>query len=73
MLSARSFGSEIERDRGKQRTRDAMLANARLGHVTGGVVYGYRNAPVYLAGDSSGNPIRSHVRRNIQAEEAAVI
>jgi len=73
MLSLAGFGGELEREKAKHRTRDALLARARKGLVTGGVVYGYRNVPVYAGTDSSGNSIRAQVRFEVHSEEAAVV
>ncbi len=72
-MAARGFAAEMEREKAKQRTRDALLARAKRGHVTGGVVYGYRNVPVFTGSDASGNPIRSHVRQTIADGEARVV
>ena len=36
MLSLTGFAAEMERERAKQRTYDAMLRKAKTGHVTGG-------------------------------------
>ena len=57
-----------ERDRGRRRTRDAMLAKAKAGHVTGGVTFGYVNVEVR---DAAGK--RSHVVRAVEPAEAAVV
>jgi site-specific DNA recombinase len=57
-----------ERDRGRRRTRDAMLHKARLGHVTGGVTFGYRNVEVRTPAGK-----RSHVERAVDPVEAAVV
>jgi DNA invertase Pin-like site-specific DNA recombinase len=46
MLSLANFASEMEREKAKQRTYDAMLRKAKSGHVTGGKVYGYDNKEV---------------------------
>ncbi len=46
MLSLTGFASEMERERAKQRTYDAMLRKAKAGHVTGGKTYGYDNREV---------------------------
>ncbi len=73
IMAARGFAAEVERAKARQRTRDAMQARAKRGHVTGGVVYGYRNVPVYSGTDASGNPIRSHVRHEIEPDEATVV
>ena len=68
LMSAVSFAAEIERDKARQRTYDAMVRKARTGHVTGGRVFGYDN--VEMLG-SSGE--RSHVERRINDAEAAVV
>jgi len=73
VMAARGFAAEMERETAKQRTRDALLARAKRGYVTGGVVYGYRNVAVYAGADASGNPIRSHVRLEIDPPEAEVV
>src|SRR5262245_15773057 len=52
LLSITTFADELERERARQRTRDAMLRKAKALHVTGGKVYGYRNETV-LAPDGS--------------------
>jgi hypothetical protein len=44
VLAARSFAAELERAKTKERTRDAHASRAQKGYVTGGVVYGYKNA-----------------------------
>jgi site-specific DNA recombinase len=67
MLSLTNFASELERERARQRTHDALIRKARDGHVAGGSVFGYRNVPV-LEGER-----RSHVRRVIVPAEAEVI
>src|SRR5207248_10217800 len=43
MLSLTAFADELEREKARQRTSDAMLRKARAGHVTGGRVFGYQN------------------------------
>ena len=43
LMSAMNFGADLERDKARQRTYDAMLTKAKAGHVTGGVCFGYRN------------------------------
>src|SRR5262247_4004963 len=42
MLSLTAFADELERERARQRTYDAMQRKARAGHSTGGSCYGYR-------------------------------
>jgi hypothetical protein len=68
MLSLNSFADEMERERARQRTAAAMVRKAKAGHVTGGVVYGYRNVAV-VAADGR----RSHVLREIDPGQAAIV
>jgi DNA invertase Pin-like site-specific DNA recombinase len=68
MLSLTAFADELEREKARQRTYDAMQRKARAGHVTGGRVFGYDN--VEIAGPDGQ---RSHVERRINDAEAAVV
>ena len=68
MLSLTAFADELEREKARQRTYDAMLRKAKAGHVTGGRVFGYDNVEV-LGGDGK----RSHVERQINPGEAAIV
>ncbi len=68
MLSLTNFASEMERERAKQRTYDAMLRKAKAGHVTGGCVFGYDNQEV-LSSDGG----RQHVVYVINEREANVV
>lgn len=68
MLSLTAFADELEREKARQRTRDAMVRKARAGHVTGGSCFGYRN--VEIVGPDGR---RSHVEREIVPAEADVI
>jgi site-specific DNA recombinase len=68
MMSLTAFADELEREKARQRTYDAMLRRAQAGHVTGGRLFGYDNVDVAgLDGQ------RSHVERRINQAEAAVI
>ena len=40
-MSVAAFADEVEREKARQRTRDAMVRKAQALHVTGGKVYGY--------------------------------
>ena len=67
LLSAVNFAAEIEREKGRQRTYDAMVRKARAGHVTGGRVRLYERAN---RGRPRGTPDqhgRSRVIRRISA------
>jgi len=68
MLWLTAFADELEREKARQRTYDAMLRKARAGHVTGGGCFGYRNVDITAARGQ-----RSHVERQIDDEQAAVI
>ena len=68
MLSLTAFADELEREKARQRTYDAMLRKARAGHVTGGRVFGYDN--VELVGPDGR---RSHVVRRINDQEASIV
>jgi site-specific DNA recombinase len=68
LLSVSAFADELERERARQRTKDALSQKARAGHVTGGRVFGYDNVDVPLPDGS-----RSHVERRINEAEAAVV
>lgn len=68
MLSLTGFASEVEREKAKQRTYDAMLRKAKAGHVTGGKVYGYNNHEILSA---EGH--RVHVLRVVNPREAELV
>lgn len=68
LLSVTAFADEMEREKARQRTYDAMARKARAGHVTGGRTFGYANVDV-LGPDGR----RSHVARQIDPTEAAVV
>jgi len=68
LLGAVTFAADLEREKARQRTYDAMLRKAKAGHVTGGSVFGYTNVDVVGADGK-----RSHVERRIHNEQAAVV
>ena len=72
MPSLATYADELEREKARQRTYDAMERKAKAGHVTGGRVFGYDNVPVLLTG-LDGTPYRSHVERRINQTEAEVV
>lgn len=73
MLSLVSFADEVERERARQRTYDAMQRKARAGHVCGGSCFGYRNVEVSGDIDAQGARPRLHVSRVIHEPEAAIV
>lgn len=68
LLSVTAFADELEREKARQRTYDAVSRIAKAGHVAGGQCFGYDNVPI--AGPDGR---RSHVERRINATEAAVV
>jgi site-specific DNA recombinase len=68
MLALQAMADEMEREKARHRVKDAMARKARAGHCCGGRVFGYRNVPIV---DSNGR--RSHVERQVEEAEAAVV
>jgi site-specific DNA recombinase len=68
LMNVAAFADELERERARQRTYDAMVRKARALHVTGGRVYGYDNVDV-----AGADGRRLHVVRRINEEQAAVV
>lgn len=64
---------EGHRHQASERVREALAAKHARGHVVGGRVFGYRNVDVFAGTDQHGRPLRSHVERVIEREEAAVV
>jgi site-specific DNA recombinase len=68
LMSVAAFADELEREKARQRTFDAMHRKAKAGHNCGGRTFGYGNINV-PAPDGS----RAFVTYQIHAEEAAVV
>jgi DNA invertase Pin-like site-specific DNA recombinase len=68
VLAIQGMADEMERERARQRTYDALERKAREGHVTGGRTFGYTNVEI---ADATGK--RSHVVHEVNATEAAVV
>jgi DNA invertase Pin-like site-specific DNA recombinase len=68
MLSLTAFADELEREKARQRTYDAMVRKAKAGHVTGGGCFGYRSLEIVGADGK-----RSHVEREIEPVQADTI
>ena len=74
LLSLTNFAAEVEREKARQRTYDAMLRKAKAHQVTGGVVYGYDNVEVFSPTvDAEDKRKRLHVVRHINPDQAQVI
>jgi DNA invertase Pin-like site-specific DNA recombinase len=54
MLALQSMSDEMEREKARARTYDAMRRKFEQGQVTGGQCFGYRNVDVLAAGAESG-------------------
>jgi site-specific DNA recombinase len=72
MVSAVSFGAELEREKASQRSRDALERKAQKGYNAGGCVYGYSNHQVF-ATNAKGEPVRSHTEYRINEAEADTV
>jgi site-specific DNA recombinase len=68
MLSLTNFAAEMEREKARQRTYDAMLRKAKALQVTGGKLYGYDNVDVPGPAGT-----RAYVTRQANEEQAAVV
>ena len=74
MLSLTGFAAEMEREKARQRTYDAMRRKAEAGHVAGGKVHGYDNVEVLSASSSAkAQGQRAHVVRRKNPEEALIV
>src|SRR5262249_29030650 len=68
VMSVLGFAEELERDKARTRTRDALQRKAERGYVAGGRCFGYDNVVV---ADAEGR--RSHVARHVNEAEAAIV
>ena len=73
LMSVTAFADELEREKARQRTYDAMQRRAKAGHVTGGRVFGYDNVEVLSEPDAQGRKVRQRVDRRINEREAAIV
>jgi len=71
LMSVTAFADELEREKARQRTYDALIRKAKAGYVTGGRVFGYDNVDVPGTEGTTGT--RSHVIHQINETEAAVV
>jgi len=73
MQAVRNFGSELEREKARQRARDAAERKARQGFVTGGEPYGYQNIHYKDGKEVPRGAPHDYVKRKIKEDEAQVI
>jgi DNA invertase Pin-like site-specific DNA recombinase len=74
MLSLTNFAAEMEREKARQRTYDAVLRKAKAGYVASGKVYGYDNVEMVSAAPGTDDRgTRLHVVRRVNEEQAAVV
>jgi DNA invertase Pin-like site-specific DNA recombinase len=62
VLAVLAGSAELEREKAKQRTYDAMVRKAKAGHVTGGRTFGYDNIQQ-----------NAHVVREINETQAKIV
>ena len=67
------FADENHREKTSQRVTEAHARLAQAGRVTGGRVFGYKNIDIFNGVDPHGRPLRSHVERQVDETEAAVV
>ena len=73
LSNVQGFADEAHREATSERVHEAHTRLHSAGRVVGGRVFGYRNRTIYAGEDRDGNPLRSHVEREINEEEAAVV
>jgi site-specific DNA recombinase len=73
MSAVQSGADEDHGVKSGERVKEAHADKARQGYVVGGRVFGYRNVDVFQGFDEHGRPKRSHVVREIDTKEAAVV
>ncbi len=71
LMSAVNFAAEIEREKARQRTADALDRKARAGFITGGRTFGYDNVPTPAGKVRRINEAEAHVIRRIFTMAAA--
>ncbi len=74
MLSAMQSGAdEAHREATSQRMHEAHERLAKAGYSTGGAIYGYRSVDVFNGVDRHSRPLKSHVERVVEEEQAQVV
>ena len=73
LANIQGFADEAHREASSERVHETHARLHKAGHVVGGRVFGYRNRVVFNGEDRDGNPLRSHVEREIDPSEAAVV
>ncbi len=73
MGALQGFTDEQHREKSSQQVHEAHTSKHLKGYVVGGRVFGYRNQDVFNGVDTHGRPLRSHVERVIDPDEAAVV
>src|SRR6266851_1024562 len=65
ILSAKGYAAEVERERAVERTRDALRAKAKAGHLTGSVAFGYDVVIVGTHKELVVNPAQAEIVRRL--------
>jgi site-specific DNA recombinase len=73
LSNVQGFADEAQREQTSDRNKEKGLRLAQKGAVTGGRKFGYHNHDVIAGYDHDNRPLRSHVVRKINPDEAAVV
>ena len=73
MSSLTSFAAEMEREKARQRCRDAAERRARQGHVAGGRCFGYENVSMQGGKEVPEGAPHDYVTRRINEPEAGIV
>jgi site-specific DNA recombinase len=73
MSNVQGFADEAHREATSERVHEAHARRHKAGHCVGGRIFGYKNRTIYKGEDVHGRPLKSHVERVIDPDEAAVV
>jgi site-specific DNA recombinase len=67
------LSQQLHRQQSSERVHEAHTRLFKAGRVVGGRIFGYRNEDVFKGMDTHGRPLKSHVKRVIDEEEAKIV
>jgi DNA invertase Pin-like site-specific DNA recombinase len=73
MSAVQAAADEAHREQSSERVHEAHVRLHQRGAATSGRVFGYTNQDGFSGTDHDGRPLRSHVERSVNPEEAAVV
>ena len=73
MSNVQGFADEAHREATSERVHEAHARLHKAGHCVGGRIFGYKNRTIYKGEDAHGRPLKTHVERVIDPDEAAVV